>query len=230
MATEEGGVAKTVRYCAQQTMQASANNKDCRLLCLPGELRNKIYQHLLQDTSPKRLDLLKATASSPHTALTLTCHQTYAETATSVAEAQQRFWRSHDFVMHSQLSRAPISKERRLSCPLSKLLPLAGRPVQYLEFVFTAEVGTSKPFTIRITAYGDDDLAVQTDNGMGWIEQDDQGSAKMWKDFLKKTANRHGTRPVALVHDGALNVHALCEAHIRYTRLSLSGLDYHMVW
>lgn len=70
-----------------------------RLLALPGELRNTIWQCTF-NTAEDDINLL--TAKGPSPALLRTCHQLYAEARDYYKTANDRYWKTKSFVLDYQ--------------------------------------------------------------------------------------------------------------------------------
>lgn len=72
----------------------------CRLLSLPAELRNRIYELAFAHDSEKDVDLLKA--QTPSKDLVLTCRAIYAEASGVYKQAYRDFWTTSRFQMQMQ--------------------------------------------------------------------------------------------------------------------------------
>ncbi|KAK5121171.1 hypothetical protein LTR85_005655 [Meristemomyces frigidus] len=115
----------------------------CRLLNLPAELRNRIYDLVLEDTAPVEVDIFTAKKHMPSFGLISTCRQIRQENLLLHKEALSRFWRSHDFIVklettqcHKRDYRLRIMKYcARLPAPRIRYLELQGLANRGPEFL-----------------------------------------------------------------------------------------------
>jgi hypothetical protein len=79
------------------------------LLRLAPELRNRIYSYMFEpevaEESDDELELHHAiNATCPHSNLPAANRQSYAETASLLKNAQERYWRTHVFLIKTSMS------------------------------------------------------------------------------------------------------------------------------
>lgn len=83
-------------------VDANSSPKDdscCRLLKLPPELRDRIYDLVFTTDTTSKIDLL--TASPPSKSFILTCHQVNVEASAIYKAAYQTFWTTTRFIVDS---------------------------------------------------------------------------------------------------------------------------------
>ena len=80
-------------------MTCQSNSEVFRFLDLPPELRNRIYQHVFENTAQHELDLLHVRPYLPDSGIALACRQLRNEALSLAAEATEAFWKTHTFTL-----------------------------------------------------------------------------------------------------------------------------------
>lgn len=99
-----------------------------RLLDLPPELRNRIYEHTLEDQAPHELDVFTYRTHVPEPAITAVSRQLRKETIGLLQEATRHFWDSHIFLVYLKFANPRFGSAASLSVEVRSTLDKSAMP------------------------------------------------------------------------------------------------------
>ena len=122
-----------------------------RLLDLPAEIRNRIYEFSLSDEGPRRVDLSAVRSRLPTLALALVSRQVHNETIKLYQEVVKGFWSTHSLDISLDFLTRPHSEWlRRERKTIFDITNLRLQPVYDLYLSVTVKIANIAPCSVEV--------------------------------------------------------------------------------